>query len=157
MPKYIELPQYRYKPSIEEMVSSLGEMNYKSPIETINQQVQAKFEGDVMELIHSYGINVDKDELIKALQYDRDQYRKGFEDGCKGATDRIKAEVAREIIDELLEGLQYEIDLEDKHGRSAWAIGDVAGFQIHEYAEDKLETLHVALSLFKKKYTEEPE
>jgi hypothetical protein len=120
MPKYIELPQYRYKPSIEEMVSSSSEMNYKSPIETINQQVQAKFEGDVMELIHSYGINVDKDELVKALKYDRDQYRKGFEDGCKGATDRIKAEVAREIFEEIEEHIEVSslcsLDIEEVKG-----------------------------------------
>ena len=66
-----------------------------------------------------------------------------------------KAEVAREIFEEILEGLQYEIDAEDKHGRNAWAQGDVSGFQTHEYAEDKLETLQLALSLLKKKYTEE--
>lgn len=103
MPKYIELPQYRYKPSMEEMIREMSDMTYKSPVETISQQVQAKFEGDVMELIHSYGINVDKDELIKALQYDRDQYRKGFADGCKGTMDKIKAEIAREIIADMRE------------------------------------------------------
>lgn len=101
MPKYIELPQYRYKPSMEEMIREMSDMTYKSPVETIRQQVQAKFEGDVMELIYSYGINVDKDELVKALKYDRDQYRKGFEDGCKGTIDKIKAEVAREIFAEI--------------------------------------------------------
>jgi hypothetical protein len=134
MPKYIELPQYRYKPSIEEMVSSSSEMNYKSPIETINQQVQAKFEGDVMELIHSYGINVDKDELVKALKYDRDQYRKGFEDGCKGATDRIKAEVAREIFEEI------------NTIKKEYASGDIDGNE-----------LYVRLYMLEKKYTEEKE
>lgn len=29
------------------------------------------------------GIKVDKEELLKALKYDRDQYNKGYEDGYK--------------------------------------------------------------------------
>ncbi len=64
-----------------------------------------------------------------------------------------RAEVAREIFEEIEEGLKYEIDLEDKRGRNAWAQGDVSGFQTHDYAEDKLDTLLTALSLLKKKYT----
>ena len=65
-----------------------------------------------------------------------------------------KSEVAREIFAEIDEALQYEIDIEDTRGRNAWAQGDVSGFQTHEYAEDKLDTIKIALSLFKKKYTE---
>ena len=65
-----------------------------------------------------------------------------------------KSEVAREIFAEIEEALQYEIDLEDKNGRNAWGEGDTIGFHIHEYAEDKLDTLKIALSLLKKKYTE---
>lgn len=65
-----------------------------------------------------------------------------------------KSEVAREIFGEFEEALQYEIDLEDKNGRNAWGQGDVRTFQTHQYTEDKLETILVALSLFKKKYTE---
>ena len=68
-----------------------------------------------------------------------------------------KSEVAREIFEEIEEALQYEIDLEDKHGRNAWGQGDVRTFQTHQYTEDKLETILVSLSLFKKKYTEEKE
>ena len=63
-----------------------------------------------------------------------------------------KSEVAREIFAEIEEALQYEKDLEDKNGRDAWDKGDTVGFHIHDYAEDKLETILVALSLFKKKY-----
>ena len=32
--------------------------------------------------VQSYGINVDKDELIRALQYDREQYYKGYADAA---------------------------------------------------------------------------
>ena len=65
-----------------------------------------------------------------------------------------RSTVAREIFAEIDEALQYEIDIEDTRGRNAWAQGDVSGFQTHEYAEDKLDTIKIALSLFKKKYTE---
>ena len=54
---------------------------YQSPIEIITKQMQAKFEDDVFKAVQQYGINIDKDELIKALKYDRDQYEKGYRDG----------------------------------------------------------------------------
>lgn len=54
---------------------------YKSPIEIIYGQTQTQIEGDVFRAIQSYGINVGKEELIRALQYDRDQYGKGYADG----------------------------------------------------------------------------
>lgn len=54
---------------------------YKSPIEVISQGVKISVENDIYKAVESYGINVDKDELIKALQYDRNQYNKGYADG----------------------------------------------------------------------------
>lgn len=106
---------------------------------------------------------IDADVLIKKI------YPMGIGDGkytinakaVKFAIDNTptadvapKSEVAREIFAEIEEGLQYEIDLEDKNGRNAWGEGDTIGFHIHDYAEDKLDTLKIALSLLKKKYTE---
>ena len=55
-------------------------MSYKSPIEIICENMKSQMENGVYSVVQSYGINVDKEELIKALQYDRDQYRKGYED-----------------------------------------------------------------------------
>ena len=40
-----------------------------------------KLEDNVMSVIKSYGIDVDRVELLKALNYDRDQYEKGYRDG----------------------------------------------------------------------------
>lgn len=54
---------------------------YESPIEVLTKQMQFKFEDDVFKAVQQYGITVDKKELIKALQYDRGQYEKGFADG----------------------------------------------------------------------------
>lgn len=56
-------------------------MSYQSPIDVIYGDLQTKLEGDVLKVIQNYDITVDKDELLKALAYDRDQYRKGWEDG----------------------------------------------------------------------------
>lgn len=58
-------------------------MSYESPIEILQKQVTYEMEENVMRAVQSYGINVNKDELIKALMYDRQQYQKGYEDGCR--------------------------------------------------------------------------
>ena len=57
---------------------------WKSPIEIqqdIVRQVDMVIEDGVMKAIQRFDINVDKEELIKALKYDRDQYEKGYQDG----------------------------------------------------------------------------
>ena len=58
--------------------------NYESPIEVIyrdiQNQINADFEKNCVEAVCSYGFNVNKEELKKALVYDRDQYNKGYYD-----------------------------------------------------------------------------
>ena len=60
---------------------------YESPINVIIndmcRDVRQKEDNYIMEYIQNIGIDVDKDELAKALQYDRQQYDKGYEDGFK--------------------------------------------------------------------------
>lgn len=64
---------------------------YQSPIEKfygdIQSQIEQKIEQDenqlMMQLRQEIGYTVDKEELIKALQYDRQQYDKGYQDGLK--------------------------------------------------------------------------
>ena len=53
-------------------------MDYMSPIKIITQQMNTKMEGEVLKAVQKVGVYVDKDELIKALKYDRDQYRRGY-------------------------------------------------------------------------------
>ena len=71
---------------------------YNSPIEKIYSELQTQMvqedENMVMKAIRKVGVNVDKGELIKALQYDRDQYTKGYEDGKNEILDKIRAEIA---------------------------------------------------------------
>ena len=51
---------------------------YQSPIELILGDLQTKIENDATKVVQSYGFNVDKEELEKALKYDRNQYEKGY-------------------------------------------------------------------------------
>ena len=53
---------------------------YKSPIELIMGQIETQTENYICKAIRNVGVNVDKDELLKALQYDRNQYQKGYND-----------------------------------------------------------------------------
>lgn len=70
---------------------------YKAPIELISSPPKLDIDGEIYKAVVKCGVSVDKDELIKALQYDRDQYDKGYADGVRDA----KGEVAREIITEI--------------------------------------------------------
>jgi len=56
-------------------------MMYESPIRMIAGDMTTKIEDDIMSVVQSYGIEVDKAELMRALRYDRDQYEKGYQDG----------------------------------------------------------------------------
>lgn len=53
---------------------------YKSPIELIYKDAQYKLEEGIYKAIQNIDIKVDREELIKALEYDRGQYYKGYED-----------------------------------------------------------------------------
>ena len=66
-------------------------MSYQSPIEIImsdmNTHIQnaslereMNIESTILEAIEKVGVNIDKDELIRAIHYDRDQYQKGYND-----------------------------------------------------------------------------
>ena len=55
-------------------------------VEEINEQ------GDTViynEIVRQIAIDVDKDEMIRALNYDRDQYNKGYNDGYTKAQNEL--------------------------------------------------------------------
>lgn len=45
----------------------------------------------VAQCSFAVGVNIDREELIKALRYDRGQYEKGYADGKRDAADAIEA------------------------------------------------------------------
>ena len=63
---------------------------YESPINVIISKLCTQLESDCMKSVQSYGFDVDKEELAKALNYDRNQYEKGYADGYKKAIDDLR-------------------------------------------------------------------
>ena len=53
---------------------------YRSPIEVFHNIAQ-KADNGIYSAVIEQGVNVDREELIKALRYDRNQYEKGYQDG----------------------------------------------------------------------------
>ena len=64
--------------------------NYESCIKAYTIPPKFEYDNQVMKAVMRLGIRVDKEELIKALRYDRDQYEKGYNDG--------KEAILKEII-----------------------------------------------------------
>ena len=70
-------------------INSINSMNgYESPVTLFEgpwHQIAEKISKDtdsfIFDSITSLGISIDKEELIKAIQYDRDQYSKGYKNG----------------------------------------------------------------------------
>lgn len=114
---------------------------YESPIELIFNPIEPKIqqiakkmaddqEQQIIEAVMSCGVRVDKDELVKALHYDRDQYNKGFRDGAIAMAESVKAkqkgfafpyvEVTVKYIDDLVkkfilsDPLAIEAELKEK-------------------------------------------
>lgn len=59
---------------------------YRSPIEIISQiqeDLKVAFEDGVFKAVQRVGISVDKEELFKALAYDRGQYEQGYRNALK--------------------------------------------------------------------------
>ena len=55
--------------------------SYNSPIELIEGQLHTEIEDNVIRVVQEMCVNVDKEELFRALRYDRDQYEKGYNAG----------------------------------------------------------------------------
>lgn len=61
---------------------------YESPVMVMMDQVATEIreQGEnqmCMDIIQRYDLQCNKEELLKALAYDRDQYEKGYHDACK--------------------------------------------------------------------------
>lgn len=76
---------------------------YQSPIHELTDkmiaEVNMNYENAVMKAVYQVGFYVDKEELLKALKYDRDQYDKGYEDGVRECT-KLIVERLQERLDE---------------------------------------------------------
>lgn len=58
---------------------------YDSPIRLAVSKMTSQINDDIYNAVVKTGIDVDKDELVRALNYDRNQYEKGYRDGLKAS------------------------------------------------------------------------
>lgn len=100
-------------------------MSYESPIKLFQtdplvEQLRDKTDNMIYRAVIHADVNVDREELIRALEYDRGQYEKGYADGLaykppiQTNADRIRSmtdeELARWIADDLIEPGYYSGD-----------------------------------------------
>lgn len=66
---------------------------YKSPVELIITDIQHQIakhqDEEIYKAVLHYIPNIDREELIRALQYDRHQYAQGYADGKRDALDEL--------------------------------------------------------------------
>lgn len=82
---------------------------YESPIHLIYDDIKLQLDKNVEDYVYSavqnVGVNVDREELIRALKYDREQYSSGYRNG--------QAEVLVSLIEQILEVYPEEIKYTD--------------------------------------------
>ena len=62
---------------------------YESPITVFEREFENHIEDGIYKAVKGFAVDVNKEELIKALQYDREQYSKGYKDGYAKAIDEF--------------------------------------------------------------------
>lgn len=60
---------------------------YESSINLISTKMQVELEESILKSVQNVENSVDKEELIRAIQYNREQYSKGFKIGYSKAVD----------------------------------------------------------------------
>lgn len=74
---------------------------YESPVNLIYHDIETQIiqqqEQTILNAISGCDIVVDKEELIKAINYDRNQYSKGYKDGVNDVLDKIRIEIEHMI------------------------------------------------------------
>ena len=66
----------------------LGE-GYEPVVKIVTSDLQTRMDDAVMKAVYRLGIDVDREELIRAINYDRNQYDKGFSNGYQAAMRNI--------------------------------------------------------------------
>ena len=90
-------------------------LTYHPPIELIYDKVTMDVEDDVVTAVQRLNINVNKEELLKALEYDRGQYEKGYADAMAEA---IPVEWINKRLDDLNEYI-------DEHGENHMVLSKI--------------------------------
>ncbi len=89
---------------------------YESPInivQSVQKDIAENVDKQIYTAIQQVGVIVNKDELIKALSYDRNQYEEGYKNGYMKAKEDLKTaltdvsltDMQRNVISAILENL----------------------------------------------------
>ena len=77
---------------------------YESPITQIVTEIQTTYENECLKVVKSYGFDVNKEEITKALMYDRNQYEKGYKQAIEYVknliTERLQKNCNRSSCDD---------------------------------------------------------
>lgn len=111
---------------------------YKSPIEIITSghldNINRIVDGKIMsEITMRYGILVDEQELVKALSYDREQYKKGWIDGFREALEKPKPRTNFDRITSSVENLAQAMI----RTKITFRLGKCAYYTYHETVNNK--------------------
>lgn len=90
---------------------------YESSIDVIQGEIQMQLEGEILRAVQNVGVYVDKEELLKALAYDRNQYEKGYADAEADLDLLISEFLVPMEIDNVCEDLSdahWGLDAEDE-------------------------------------------
>ena len=105
---------------------------YESPINAIITEMQVqtikRVEEDIYRAVQDIHVNVDKEELVKALQYDRRQYEKGYSDGCKDSIFRFAS---------FLKNKSFCCDSNDWHSFQAINVEDDLDDLVEEFLNEE--------------------
>lgn len=85
---------------IEDFERAIG---YESPITQIIGQLETQIEDDCIKVVQQCGFDVNKEELTRALIYDRNQYNKGFKDGYAKALEDFAEKLSNVCCEESFE------------------------------------------------------
>lgn len=74
---------------------------YDSPIRVMEKEIAQEIDENTYKSVIQYGIDVDREELLKALAYDREQYAKGFRAGVetlRQMLNDVRAKLERAVL-----------------------------------------------------------
>ena len=81
-------------------------VEFDNTIMRVEKQLNKGMEEQVYRAVVQCEIVVDKEELIKALQYDREQYRKGYDDGYEDGIRRF-ADKLKELFPSIADAIEF--------------------------------------------------
>lgn len=81
---------------------------YESSVNQILGEMQTTYENECIKYVQSVGFDINKEELTKALIYDRNQYEKGHKDGYENAIEKYMAALCDKCVDKRNESYVFE-------------------------------------------------